>query len=272
MYTHILLLTLSIFAASLGENIMNIIRQSVNISQAAYCINDNNWSCDTCDQSAIYDTHIVKNGEQVIFGYIPEYASIFVGFRGSSNLENWLDNIQFSIIHPYSETSISVEKGFYTLFFDIKPDIYSILDRLVTKYNTHKLLITGHSLGGALATLMAFDVKYYSRTYSVYALITFGSPRVGDGEFSAKFNSFNVDSYRITHYYDMVPHVPQELLGYQHISNEIWFSETNTVYKVCNDIYNEDKSCSDSCAPTKCTSTSDHLNYLNISMGSSGMC
>ena len=66
----------------------------------------------------------------------------------------------------------------------------------------------------------------------------------------------------------MVQHIPQEFTGYRHISNEIWYNEYNSQYRVCNDYDNvEDKYCSNSCSPLNCTSTTDHLNYLNISMG-----
>ena len=80
-------------------------------------------------------------------------------------------------------------------------------------------------------------------------------------------NKYNYISYRVTHYYDIVPHIPEEFMGYSHISNEIWYNEINSIYNICNDNVNEDSKCSNSCAPTKCTSTSDHLYYLNISMG-----
>ena len=76
----------------------------------------------------------------------------------------------------------------------------------------------------------------------------------------------------MTHHNDIVPHVPEEFLKYQHIYNEVWYNENNSQYTICHDESNEDPFCSNSCAPTKCTSTTDHLNYLNISMGNDGLC
>ena len=70
----------------------------------------------------------------------------------------------------------------------------------------------------------------------------------------------------------MVPHIPQQFLKYDHISQEIWYNEENNNYKLCNDQDNEDPSCSDSCSPMHCTSTSDHMNYMNITMGTIGDC
>lgn len=253
----------------------DLAKTAVNISQSAYCMSpDSNWNCKTCDSDNIYEGSIVKNGEQVIFGYNTFYDVLFVGFRGSSNIENWISNLHVKLIHPYStDTDIGVDQGFYNLLDSIKEDVYKKLDTLTDKYNTKNILVTGHSLGAAIATLFSFDILYESNNYNINYLITFGSPRVGNEDFITKFNSYHIYSNRITHYYDIVPHVPEEKLHYRHISQEIWYNEENTNYIVCNDTDNEeDDSCSNSCAPVRCTSTSDHENYLNITMGNNGMC
>ena len=231
------------------------------------------WDCETCDVDNYYDNILVQNGEQVIFGYNQEYESIFVSFRGSENIQNWITNIQVSQTTPYPDYNIAVEKGFFKLFETLKPNIYTNVDALTRKYNTTKLLITGHSLGAALATLYAFDILYYKKDYKIHYLVTFGSPRVGNKEFAVIFESYPIYSKRITHYYDVVPHVPEEFMGYRHISQEVWYNEANTKYTLCNDENgSEDDSCSNSCSPTKCTSTSDHLDYLQIKMGEGGYC
>ena len=246
-------------------------KTAVNISQASYCVSKTNvWNCATCDKNNIYENSSLINGEFAIYGYNNLYDSIFVGFRGSSNLENWVTNIHFSIIYPYGN-DIGIEKGFYTLFDSFKNEAYININLLSNKYKTNNIIITGHSLGGAISTLLNFDILYNNLPYKTN-LITFGSPRVGNQNFVNEFNKYNTYSKRITHYFDMVPHVPQEFLHYQHITNEIWFNSDNRQYKICDDLYEEDKSCSNSCAPTHCTSIDDHLYYMNISMGSGGDC
>tara|TARA_Y100000361_G_scaffold154295_1_gene179395 strand:- start:3776 stop:4477 length:702 start_codon:yes stop_codon:yes gene_type:complete len=231
------------------------------------------WDCITCDIDNIYDNILIQDGEQVIFGYNEEYNSIFISFRGSENIQNWIANLQVSQITPYANKDISVDKGFYNLFKSLSTNIYIILDELTDKYNTNELLLTGHSLGGALTILTGFDILYNNKDYKIQSLITFGSPRVGNNKFVLEFESYNIYSKRVTHYYDIVPHVPEEFLGYKHISNEIWYNEQNTNYVICDDKNgNEDNNCSNSCSPLHCTSTSDHMHYIHILMGVEGDC
>jgi len=99
-----------------------------------------------------------RNGARALQGYDSHTKSIFVAFRGSSNIQNWLDNIQISKISPYNDKSIDVEKGFYKAYTYVKGGLINNLPGLAKKYNTNSLLITGHSLGAAMATLMAYDI------------------------------------------------------------------------------------------------------------------
>ena len=247
---------------------------AVNISQAAYCMNPfSEWDCKTCDTNNDYEKLIDKSGMQVVLGYNQEYGAIFVGYRGSENIQNWISNLQVSKIYPYSDENIALEKGFYNLFQSLKQNVYSVIDNLIDKYETNQLFITGHSLGAALATINAFDVKYHNEPYQIFTLITFGSPRVGNTAFVNKFSQLAIPCTRVTHYYDMVPHVPENFLDYYHVSHEVWFNEPNSEYTICSDGDNkEDPQCSDACSPTKCTSISDHLFYMKINMGEGGDC
>lgn len=86
--------------------------------------------------------------------------------------------------------------------------------------NATDLVVTGHSLGGALATLMAIDIVVNQTQFTSYTTpltcYTFGSPRVGDpGTFVSNFND-NVESGNIVHYrvangLDIVPALPPNI-------------------------------------------------------------
>ncbi len=61
-------------------------------------------------------------------------------------------------------------------------------------------LAAGHSLGGALATLAAFDFRKKARDHGVdmrVACYTFGAPRVGNHTFAREFDSIVNDCWHI---------------------------------------------------------------------------
>lgn len=74
--------------------------------------------------------------------------------------------------------------------------------------NPGNVYVTGHSLGAAMATIAASRIQD-----RVTALITFGSPRVGNQEF---VNSLTVTHYRVQNNCDDVTKVPFRLMGFVH--------------------------------------------------------
>lgn len=94
---------------------------------------------------------------------------------------------------------------------------------LVDAHPAAPLLVTGHSLGGALALLAALDIRALFPSVKV-ALYTYGQPRVGNLEFSNYADQLLPISYkRVVHYDDMVAHVPPRISGYQHAGDEVWY-------------------------------------------------
>ena len=252
----------------------SISKHFINLSQSSYCVSTpQEWNCITCDSSIKPEFVVENHGARAIQGFDAKTNTIFTVFRGSSNIQNWIDNIQISKISPYNDSSIEVEKGFYKAYNYLKPELINNFGSLSKKYGTNEISITGHSLGAAEATLFVYDLLNDYPNYNINYFYNFGSPRVGNLEFVKSFSSFSLSSFRITHYYDIVPHVPEEFLDYRHISNEIWYNEENSEYKICNDLNNkEDDTCSNSCSPTHCTSFDDHVYYLNVSMGNDPPC
>ena len=197
---------------------------------------------------------------------------IIVGFRGSSNLMNWLYDFNFIQVSPYRNigSNIKVEKGFFELYSKSKKDIISNIDKISQKYGNNKIIITGHSLGGAESTLLTFDLAFTKKFHISH--VTFGSPRVGNKDFVEKYNSMenNFIEWRIVHYNDIVPHVPfQKIMDFEHISHEIWYNNPQSKYIICNETNSLEpsKKCSNSLIWLNAFA---HLNYLNISMGEIG--
>jgi predicted lipase len=264
-----------------SEYDVNKTKQMLYLAQTSYCpkVTPTNWDCTYCENSVILEKVIEHNGAKALVGYHSDYDALFVAFRGSENIENWLNNIKIDFVYPYyfydniliDWSTVGIEEGFYITYQDLEKDIIKTLTTLKDKYKTTTIYTTGHSLG-AISTILAFEIFYFYPEFVVELDATFGSPRIGNQEFVDAFKLTNTDTVRVTHYYDMVPHVPQELLNYKHVPNEVWYNEENTNYKICDDLEDEDDSCSNSCAPLHCDSTSDHMTYIGVNMGSEGDC
>ena len=67
-------------------------------------------------------------------------------------------------------------------------------------------VVCGHSLGGALATLLVADVA--ANTPLKPQAWTFASPRVGDATFAARYGGLSTVSWRIYNQLDIVPYFP----------------------------------------------------------------
>lgn len=77
---------------------------------------------------------------------------------------------------------------------------------LLNKYKESLIIVTGYSLGGALATITALELQ--NKYKKVSAMYNYGAPRVGDIDFAKFYNKQIPNSYRVIHDKDLVPHVP----------------------------------------------------------------
>ena len=79
------------------------------------------------------------------------------------------------------------------------------------------LVVTGHSLGAALATLLVTELS--ATTALKPQAWTFASPQVGDAKFAARYGGLSTVSWRIYNQVDVVPHFPVDVLdSYQPVT------------------------------------------------------
>ncbi|NER80617.1 MAG: lipase family protein [Leptolyngbya sp. SIO1D8] len=165
-----------------------------------------------------------KTDTQVAVLQLPETQELYIVFRGTDHGVDWMNNFQFrQQIYPYvygdeSGTDVRFHRGFMAAYLSIR----DYLQAEVRKYPNSPITITGHSLGGAVATIAALDLQYNitQHTGQSIQLYTFGAPRVGN---SALINSFRQrvpKSYRFVYGWDIVTRIPRAWQGYDHVPEE----------------------------------------------------
>ena len=97
------------------------------------------------------------------------------------------------------------------------------------------LYITGHSLGGALATMAAYKAVIYELdgTIKIGGIYTFGSPRVAQFDLANEINNYFGDrSYRVVNFIDVIPRIPLRvppLWHFKHIHHLVYFNSNRQV-------------------------------------------
>lgn len=241
----------------------------VGLSAAAYCDKNTLKTRIFNDLSKGFTvTYIISDPDtntQGYIGYLPSVRSIYVVFRGSTNIENWVIYLSIDKV-PYKASPpchCHVHKGFYTAEQSVINDVIAEVRRLLRLLEGYQVTLTGHSLGAALAQLASIDLAMsglHSRVYN------FGQPRVGDRNYATLATS-TVPTWRVTHHRDVVPHLPQSLFGldFAHACMEE-FEDEKGVLRTCdhsNDC--EDQTCADRYSLLD-TNINDHLTYLGVRM------
>ncbi|KAK3430100.1 hypothetical protein EUGRSUZ_E01547, partial [Eucalyptus grandis] len=154
---------------------------------------------------------------------------IMIAYRGTATCLEWLENLRATLSHvpasgPADEGSCPpvdapmVESGFLSLYTSraatcpsLQEMVHEEIARLLRTYGDEplSLTITGHSLGAALATLTAYDVKTaFGQAAPLVTVISFGGPRVGNQSFRCCLEEQGTKVLRIVNSDDLITKVP----------------------------------------------------------------
>ncbi|CAJ1943266.1 unnamed protein product [Sphenostylis stenocarpa] len=149
---------------------------------------------------------------------------IVISLRGTATCLEWAENMRAQLINISEETGEGkpkgepkVECGFLSLYKTRGTHVPSLAESVIEevkrlmelyKGETLSITITGHSLGAALALLVADDVSAASGDVAPVAVFSFGGPRVGNKAFGEKMTAQNVKVLRIVNSQDVITRVP----------------------------------------------------------------
>jgi len=125
---------------------------------------------------------------------------VIIAFRGTESTSIKDIKSDAKATTTQCETGGMIHSGFKEAFDNVGLDIQEKINS--DEFKEKPLFITGHSLGGALATIAA---KKLTHKAGIAACYTFGSPRVGDEEW---VSSIKTPIYRVVNAADCVTVMP----------------------------------------------------------------
>ncbi|KAF8704159.1 hypothetical protein HU200_031654 [Digitaria exilis] len=165
---------------------------------------------------------------------------LVVAFRGTEQ-SKWKDLMTDLMLVPAGlnperlggdfKQEVQVHSGFLGAYDSVRNRIMSLIkyavgyqDEDAQNIPRWHVYVTGHSLGGALATLLALELSSSQMARNGVISVTmynFGSPRVGNRRFAEVYNAKVKDSWRIVNHRDIIPTVPR-LMGYCHVEAPVY--------------------------------------------------
>ncbi|MBD2058293.1 lipase family protein [Oculatella sp. FACHB-28] len=168
---------------------------------------------------------------------------VIIAFRGSQEIQDWRTNARtrfekFAIatsMEPLDEDTTppigQVHRGFQAAWRSVEEGVLKQLEIWgAGRKSNFPIFITGHSLGGALATVAASSLVKRGRK-NIQGVYTFGQPRVGDLVFVNEIGrALKGKVFRFVNNNDIVPRVPPPYLPwnpthiYIHLGTTFYFN------------------------------------------------
>jgi hypothetical protein len=142
-------------------------------------------------------------------------AGVEVAIKGTASMRDALTD---GDIIPKKTPYGGIHGGFLREFEEIQADVFDF----VLSHPRRPVFVSGHSLGGAIATILAVEL---AKDAFEVELLTLGSPRVGDAEFVATYGRLPITHLRVVHASDIVPRFPR-LFKYQHVCDPLHLSRS----------------------------------------------
>ncbi len=156
---------------------------------------------------------------------VDQTGDVVIAVRGTVGILEWIHDAEFlQVPCPFLVGAGHTEDGFTDMYCSLRtgaapdsPTAVDALPKLSYPKPVGSVTICGHSLGGALATLLALDVAA-NTAFTDPAVYSYSSPRIGDSLFARTYDQVVKNSYRIANRLDIVPALPPPI-DYEHVLN-----------------------------------------------------
>jgi hypothetical protein len=159
-----------------------------------------------------------RGNNQVSIGLILQASGtgeVVIAIRGTEGIPEWIHDAEFLLVTcPFLVGAGLTEDGFTAMYSSLRtrndihsPGVVKAIAALPFPQPIRSVTICGHSLGGAIVTLLALDLVANSifKNPTVY---TYASPRAGDPSFVSTYDQVVPNTFRIANRVDLVPKLP----------------------------------------------------------------
>ncbi|KAF2448636.1 alpha/beta-hydrolase [Karstenula rhodostoma CBS 690.94] len=218
---------------------------------AAYCRSNNNSTgtkvtCDeqNCGNVEAADTSTLtefeNSAETDATGFVTTDTTnhlIVIAFRGSKSIHNWAANLDFPMEDVTFCSGCRAHSGFLESWNEVQDGVIKAVQAAQAEHPDFKVIITGHSLGGAVGTIGAAALRTIDIPVDLY---TYGAPKSGNEEWATFLSGTDKgESFRVVHKNDIVPKLPPSvpfLMPYAHVQPEYYITTGNKVDVTAQDV------------------------------------
>jgi hypothetical protein len=159
---------------------------------------------------------IERDNIEVVVQTRPDGRTV-IAFRGTDEAQDVVRDLRFCFAR--GPLGGDVHSGFLSAWRAVRDEIKD--HAFQAKSSKKQIIFTGHSLGGAIATLAHAQARSWGLVTACY---TFGAPRVGDRDFAREYERERLHElhYRMVMEGDPVPGLPPAWLGFRHVGSEVY--------------------------------------------------
>jgi triacylglycerol lipase len=170
-------------------------------------------------------------------GFFYNEGNLFIAIRGTEldSLEDIKTDLDVTCTRFPELCGREVHSGFHgacnLIWKHTLENLFNLGTRLTSFGPVNKVILTGHSMGGAVATLLAVKLQYWNEIG--IELYTFGSPQVLTEEASEMFNKdsvSNINHYRFVNNNDVVPKLPINSFKWEHCGELYYINRKKKIF------------------------------------------
>lgn len=200
------------------------------------------WTFYDVDGKTGFDLYLCPSLVALV-GYNPNLNMMTIAYRGSQKLSDWANNLNSSRCAPEGVLApFDLHAGYVEVFEHSKDSLLRTIGKALSEStdNTKKeltVLCTGHSLGGATATIAAYylaDQHYFSNIH----LRVFASPPIGSSSFNNWMQKHLASAKVFTRETDVFPSWSPSCIGLTLIGKQILlpsYGDSATSHQISHD-------------------------------------